>query len=303
MENFAVIGAAGYIAPKHLKAIRDTGNRIIAVLDPHDSVGLLDQYGYDIKYFSDQDRFERFLQKLRCTHDEDRVHWVSICSPNYLHDSHCRLAMDTGADVICEKPLVISPWNLGILKSIEERTGHNVFTVLQLRHHPELLKIKAQLALGPANQTHRVNLRYITPRGRWYDTSWKGNVEKSGGLITNIGVHLLDMLIWMFGDIENIKIYVKGDRRLSGQFIMRDAVVNWFLSIDKDDLSDEEEEICKPVRVLEIDGIPCNFADGFTDLHTNVYKEILRGCGYGIDDARPAIELAHRVRKYLEEES
>jgi UDP-N-acetyl-2-amino-2-deoxyglucuronate dehydrogenase len=298
MENFAIIGAAGYIAPRHLKAIKETGNRIIAVLDPHDSVGLLDQYSYSIDYFSETERFERYLQRLRHTHSQDQVGWVSICSPNYLHDAHCRLAMEVGANVICEKPLVINPWNLDMLEDMERRYERRVFTVLQLRLHPELLKLHDQLFVkNNQGAKHDVQLRYITPRGHWYHESWKGNEDKSGGLITNIGVHLFDMLIWLFGMPEVVSVHRKSDKTIRGYLDMEHASVEWFLSIDKNQWTNEEETAGKPVRSLVIDGQTTNFADGFTDLHTKVYEEILKGNGFGISDARPAIELTHKIRK------
>lgn len=302
-ENFAVIGAAGYIAPRHLKAIKETGNRIIAVLDPHDSVGLLDQYSYSIDYFSETERFERYLQRLRSIHSQDQVNWVSVCSPNYLHDSHCRLAMEVGADVICEKPLVINPWNLDMLEEMEQRYERRVFTVLQLRLHPELLKLRDRLFCTNGQDTvHDVTLRYITPRGHWYHESWKGDEEKSGGLVTNIGVHLFDMLIWLFGTPQQLSIAYIGDKTLKGHLEMEHARVNWLLSIDKNQWTNEEEVARKPIRTFVVDGVTTNFSDGFTDLHTKVYEETLKGNGFGIADARLAIELTHRIREIIHAE-
>ena len=298
MSNFAVIGAAGYIAPRHLKAIQDTGNRIVAVLDPHDSVGRLDQFSYDIDYFSEAERLERYLQRLRFDGSEDQVDWVSVCSPNYLHDSHCRLGLEAGANVICEKPLTLNTWNLDLLHDMEDRTGKRIYTVLQLRLQEELVKLKYQMDTMGSYQ-HSVHLDYITPRGRWYHESWKGDVSKSGGLITNIGIHLIDMLIWLFGTVQSIKIFYHGDKQITGQFVQDRAVTEWVLSIDKDNLSLDQQKTRKPVRDLTVDGRKIDFTGGFTDLHTEIYRRTLAGSGFGIEDARPAIEVAQNIREIL----
>jgi UDP-N-acetyl-2-amino-2-deoxyglucuronate dehydrogenase len=232
-KNFAVIGVAGYIAPRHLKAIKDTSNQLVAAVDPHDSVGMLDQFGFDTRFFTEIERFDRHLEKLRRGPEEQRVHYVSVCSPNYLHDAHCRLALRVGADVICEKPLVINPWNLDALQSLEQETGRRINTVLQLRLHPKLLALKEKLAQATTTgQIHEVNLTYITARGYWFDTSWKGSPEKSGGVATNIGVHFFDLLLWLFGAVSESRVYLAESRRMSGSIELSRARVKWFLSIN-----------------------------------------------------------------------
>jgi UDP-N-acetyl-2-amino-2-deoxyglucuronate dehydrogenase len=296
-KNFAVIGAAGYIAPRHLKAIQETGNRIVAVLDPHDSVGRLDSYSYDIDYFSEAERLERCLQKLRFTDSPDKVDWVSVCSPNYLHDSHCRLGLEAGANVICEKPLTLNTWNLDLLHDMEERTGKRIYTVLQLRLQEELVKLKERI--DASDDIHYVEMKYITPRGRWYHESWKGDVEKSGGLITNIGIHLLDMLIWLFGDVYHVDIHSHGDKYITGEFFQKKAKTRWGLSIDPRSLPEQQLVPYKPVRTLWVDGVSVDFTGGFTDLHTEVYKKTLGGDGFTIEDARPALVLAQNIRSII----
>jgi len=296
-NNFAVIGVGGYIAPKHLRAIRDTRNNLIAAADPKDSVGILDQFGYDVSFFTEIERFDRHLEKLRRGPVEDRVHYISVCSPNYLHDAHCRLAMRVGADVICEKPLVINPWNLDSLEEIEAETGRKVNTVLQLRVHPELLKLKQALQDDASGKQHEVVLTYITSRGIWYHVSWKGQKEKSGGVATNIGIHFFDLLLWLFGPAGDVRLYHANDKRMSGYIELENARVRWFLSVDVNDLP----EIAltsgkKTFRSITVDGQEIEFSEGFTDLHTRVYEETLAGRGFGIQDARPSIELTHRIR-------
>ncbi len=296
-KNFAVIGVGGYIAPRHLKAIRDTGNRLVAAVDPKDSVGLLDQFSFDVKFFTEIERFDRHLEKLRRASEEERVHYVSICSPNYLHDAHCRLAMRVGADVICEKPLVINPWNLDALQEIESETGRKVNTVLQLRVHPELLKIKEQIESGGSNEKRDVVLTYVTSRGNWYHVSWKGQKEKSGGVATNIGIHLFDLLLWLFGAAGQIKIHHADDKRMAGFLELEKARVRWFLSVDRNDLPEFVRQTNKTTyRSITVDGREVEFSEGFTDLHTRVYEKTLAGNGFGIADARPSIELTYRIR-------
>lgn len=296
-KNFAIIGVGGYIAPRHLRAVRDTGNKLIAATDPKDSVGILDQFGYDVSFFTEIERFDRHLEKLRRGPEEDRVHYISVCSPNYLHDAHCRLAMRVGADVICEKPLVINPWNLDSLAEIENETGRKVNTVLQLRVHPELLKLKQSLQEGASGGPHEVVLTYITSRGIWYHVSWKGQPEKSGGVATNIGIHLFDLLLWLFGPAGEVKLHHADEKRMSGYVELENACVRWFLSVDVNDLPDATREKGKTTyRSITVDGQEIEFSDGFTDLHTRVYEEILAGRGFGIQDARPSIELTYRIR-------
>ncbi|MEZ0394874.1 MAG: Gfo/Idh/MocA family oxidoreductase [Anaerolineales bacterium] len=294
--NFAIIGVGGYVAPRHLRAIRDTGNRLVAAVDPKDSVGILDQFGFDIHFFTEIERFDRHLEKLRRGPAENRVHYVSICSPNYLHDAHCRLALRVGADVICEKPLVINPWNLDALAELEAETGRRINTVLQLRVHPALLALKAKLEQNPGRR-REVVLTYITSRGNWYHVSWKGQAEKSGGVATNIGIHLFDLLLWLFGPAGALKVYHADDRRVSGWVELEQARVRWFLSVDPADLPPEAKAAGKTTyRSISVDGEALEFSEGFTDLHTRIYEETLAGRGFGIADARPSIELTYRIR-------
>ena len=294
-KNFAVIGVGGYIAPRHLRAIRDTNNRLVAAVDPKDSVGVLDQYSYDVKFFTEIERFDRHLEKLHRGPEEGRIHYVSICSPNYLHDAHCRLALRAGADAICEKPLVINPWNLDALEEIEAETGHRIHTILQLRVHPELLKLHD--ALQKESRVHDVELTYITSRGPWYQVSWKGNHEKSGGVATNIGVHFFDLLMWLFGPVGGIKVYHADAERMSGFIELEKARVRWFLSVDKNDLPESAKSKGRNThRSITVDGTEVEFSEGFTDLHTRVYEETLAGRGFGIADARPSIALTHDIR-------
>ena len=297
-KNFALIGVGGYIAPRHLKAIRDTGNRLVAAVDPKDSVGLLDQFSFDVKFFTEIERFDRHLEKLRRISEQERVQIVTVCSPNYLHDAHCRLAMRVGADVICEKPLVINPWNLESLQEIEAETGHRVNTILQLRVHPELLKLKARLEQEGSSTRHDVVLSYVTSRGNWYHVSWKGQMEKSGGVATNVGIHFFDLLIWLFGPAQETKVYHSGPERMGGFIELERARVRWFLSVDHNDLPETVRQARKSTfRSITVDGQEVEFSEGFTDLHTRVYEQTLDGHGFGIEEARPSIELTHRIRQ------
>jgi UDP-N-acetyl-2-amino-2-deoxyglucuronate dehydrogenase len=296
-SNFAIIGVAGYVAPRHLKAIQDTGNRLVAAVDPNDSVGLLDQYSFDVRFFTEIERFDRHLEKLRRGPEEERVQYVSICSPNYLHDSHCRLALRVHSNAICEKPLVINPWNLDALQEIEREYGGKINTVLQLRLHPALLELRKKMKSVSYDQKHDVLLTYITARGAWYHNSWKGNMEKSGGIATNIGIHLFDLLIWLFGNPGVIKVYHADSDRMSGALELEHAHVRWYLSINPGDLPFSETPGKRSTyRSISIDGTEVEFTEGFTDLHTRVYQETLSGRGFGIEDARPSIELVHRIR-------
>jgi UDP-N-acetyl-2-amino-2-deoxyglucuronate dehydrogenase len=270
---------------------------MIAAVDPNDSVGILDSYSYDVSFFTEIERFDRHLEKLRSKSEEDRVHYVSIMSPNYLHDAHCRLALRVGADAICEKPLVISPWNLDQLAKIEEETGRKINTLLQLRVHPTLLKLKEQIDQGPKDHQYDVVLTYLTSRGPWYHISWKGTPEKSGGVATNIGIHFFDLLQWLFGDIGDIKVYLAERKRMSGFIEFDRAKVRWFLSVDSNDLPFEVQPgRISTYRSITVDGEEIEFSGGFTDLHTRVYDQTLLGNGFGIDDARPSIELTNRIR-------
>lgn len=297
MKNFAITGVAGYIAPRHLKAIRDTGNRLVAACDPNDAVGVLDQYSFDVRFFTEIERFDRHLEKLKRGPEQDRVHYVSVCSPNYLHDAHCRLGLRIGADVVCEKPLVINPWNLDALHDLENETGHRIYTVLQLRTHPVLLDIEQKLRVDRSH--HDVELTYVTSRGRWYDVSWKGDESKSGGIPTNIGIHFFDMLLWLFGGVQAVKIHLRERRRWAGVLELERARVRWFLSVERDDLpfAPAAGGGKSTYRNIRIDGEDVEFSEGFTDLHTRVYQELLDGRGHGLDVARPSIQLVHDIRQ------
>lgn len=299
-RNFAVIGVGGYIAPRHLKAIRDTGNRLAAAVDPNDSVGLLDSYSFDVRFFKEIERFDRHLDKLRRGPESERVHWVSICSPNYLHDSHMRLALRNDANAICEKPLVINPWNLDALQQLEEETGRRIFTILQLRVHPALVALKARLDAEPTGSRHDVVLTYVTSRGGWYDASWKGSEEQSGGVATNIGIHFFDLLMWLFGPVESQEVHLRDARRLGGALELERARVRWFLSIDRSDLSFAPQPGQRSTyRSITVDGAEVEFTEGFTDLHAKVYERTLSGEGFGISDARSSITLVHQIRSTL----
>ena len=295
--NFAVAGVAGFVAPRHLDAIRDTGNRIVAAFDPHDAVGVLDRYSFDIRFFTEYERFDRHLEKLRREDEAARVHYVSICSPNYLHDAHIRLALRVGANVICEKPTVVNPWNLDAIEELEAETGLTVNTVLQLRMHPRFTGLREQLLAESATTSHDVCLTYVTPRGRWYDVSWKGATERSGGLATNIGIHLFDLLIWLFGPVVDCHVHLSESSRVAGFLQLERARVRWFLSKSPDDL-----RLCPGVdraatyRSIQMDGQEIEFSGGFSDLHTRVYEEALAGRGFRIPHARPAIVAARRIR-------
>jgi len=294
--NFAMTGVAGYIAPRHLKAIKDTGNRLVAAVDPHDAVGILDRYAFDVRFFTEFERFDRHLEKLRRGPAAHRVDYVSICSPNHLHDAHIRLALRVGAHAICEKPLVINPWNLDALQELEQETDRRVHTVLQLRLHPQLIALRERLRAAPERQ-REVVLTYVTARGRWYDVSWKGSNERSGGIVTNIGIHFFDLLLWLFGAPVACEVHVRDQKRAGGFLALERARVRWFLSTDSADLPfTPEPGVRTTLRSITVDGNEVEFSDGFADLHTRVYEEVLAGRGLGIDDSRPAIELSHRIR-------
>jgi UDP-N-acetyl-2-amino-2-deoxyglucuronate dehydrogenase len=296
-KNFAMTGVAGFVAPRHLKAIKETGNRLVAAVDPHDAVGVLDRYWFNARFFTEIERFDRHLEKLHRGAEADRVDYVSICSPNYLHDAHIRMALRSGADAICEKPLVINPWNLDALQEIERETGRRVYTVLQLRLHPDLIALKQRLAASPAGRRD-VNLTYITARGPWYDVSWKGREDRSGGLVTNIGIHFFDLLIWLFGAPRTTEVHMREAKRMGGWIELERANVSWFLSAESADLPFEPQPGVKTTfRSITVDGQEIEFSEGFTDLHTRVYEEVLAGRGFGIDAARPSIELTSTIRQ------
>lgn len=292
-SHFALIGTAGFVAPRHLKAIRDTGNKLLAACDPHDSVGILDSYFPQAKFFTEIERFDRFLEKQR--RGAQPVDYVTICSPNYLHDAHVRLALRVHAHALCEKPLVINPWNLDQLSELEAEHGRRVYTVLQLRLHPNIVALKQRLAAAPAKR-HDVCLTYITPRGSWYLTSWKGSEEKSGGLAMNIGVHFFDVLLWLFGPMQRNLVHLAEPTRMAGALELERASVRWYLSVESSDLQAAPRDGGPAHRSLTIDGEEVDFSTGFTDLHTAVYSDLVAGGGFGIADARPSIELVYAVR-------
>lgn len=297
-KNFALIGAAGYIAPRHLKAIHDTGNVLSAAVDPHDSVGKLDEFFPEARFFTEIERFDRFLEKRRRGPEEDRVHYVSICSPNYLHDAHVRLALRVKAHAICEKPLVISPWNLDALEELEQESGCRVCNILQLRLLPSVVALKESLDNAPPRERADVCLTYVTRRGAWYDVSWKGSQEKSGGVAMNIGVHFFDLLLWLFGAAEKSELHLATPHKMAGVLELERARVRWFLSTDADDLPPERREAGQyAYRSLTYDGEELEFSSGFTDLHTRVYEEALAGRSPGIRDAQPAIELVYAINQ------
>jgi UDP-N-acetyl-2-amino-2-deoxyglucuronate dehydrogenase len=295
MKRFALIGASGYIAPRHMKAIKETGSTLVAALDKHDNVGILDSYFPDTQFFTEFERFDRHLDKLR--RDGKGVDFVSICSPNYLHDSHIRFALRQNADAICEKPLVLNPWNLDALQIIEKETGKRINNILQLRLHPSIIELKKEIDAAPTNKIFDVDLTYITSRGSWYHVSWKGDVSKSGGIATNIGIHFFDMLIWIFGDVQKSTVEKYQDDHASGFLELKRARVKWFLSIDVNHVPvNLRNQGKRTYRSLQMDGREIEFSEGFTDLHTRSYVEILKGNGFGLADVKPSIELAHQIR-------
>jgi UDP-N-acetyl-2-amino-2-deoxyglucuronate dehydrogenase len=294
-KHFALIGAAGYIAARHLKAIRETGNILVAALDKSDSVGILDSYFPQADFFVEFERFDRHIDKLK--RQGTRIDFVSICSPNYLHDSHIRFALRSGADSICEKPLVLNPWNIDALKLIEQETGKRVYNILQLRLHPAIIALKKQVQVGPKDKTYDIDLTYITSRGHWYMISWKGDIHKSGGIATNIGVHFFDMLTWIFGGVKENNVHLSQDDKAAGYLVLEKARVRWFLSIDYNDIPDPVKQ--KGIRIyrsITLDGNEFEFSEGFTSLHTQSYQEILAGRGFGMDDSRQSIETVYAIR-------
>lgn len=295
MKNFALIGAAGYIAPRHMRAIKDTGNNLIAALDVNDSVGIIDSYFPNADFFTEFERFDRHLEKLK--RNGTKIDYVVICSPNYLHDSHIRFGLRLGADVICEKPLVLMPWNAEGLREIEKETGQKIYNILQLRHHPAIVSLRNKIKNGDPNKVYDVDLTYLTSRGKWYYTSWKGNLEKSGGIATNIGIHFYDMLNWIFGDVIDNTVHVHTHDRASGFLHFKQARVKWFLSINYDTIPDVVKSTgARTFRSISIEGEEIEFSGGFTDLHTLSYESILNGKGFGVRDAFKSIEIVHEIR-------
>lgn len=295
MKRFAIIGAAGYIAPRHMKAIKDTGNDLVAAFDPYDGVGIMDSHFPDADFFTEFERFDRHIDKLR--RQGNPVDFISICSPNYLHDAHIRFGLRSGCDVICEKPLVLNPWNIDALQEIESETGKKVNTILQLRLHDSIIALRKKVLNGPKDKIYDVDLKYMTSRGKWYHHSWKGDASKSGGIATNIGVHFFDMLTWIFGDVQQNIVHQHTQDTASGFLKLDRANVNWYLSIDYDQIPEEiRQKGKKTFRTLQMEGEEIEFSEGFTELHTHSYQEILKGDGFAIGLSRKAIEIVHTIR-------
>lgn len=294
-RNFGLIGVAGYIAERHLKAIKDTGNVLLASLDKFDSVGKIDSYFPGSDFFVEFERFDRHFDKLK--RSGTRIDYVSICSPNYLHDSHIRFALRHQADAICEKPVVLNPWNIDALQEIEKETGRRIYNILQLRYHPRIISLREKILSAPADRKHDIDLAYITSRGNWYYISWKGDINKSGGIATNIGVHFFDMLGWIFGKVQSNTVHMLEKDKAAGFLELERARVRWFLSIDHNDIPRPEKEAGKRTyRSITVDGEEIEFSEGFADLHTVTYNQILSGNGFGIEDARQSIETVYRIR-------
>ena len=292
-HNFSIIGAAGYIAPRHLKAIQDTGSNLLAALDVNDSVGILDRYFPEVPFFTQFEQFHTFSCEFNRANPNAGIEYVAICSPNYLHPAHIQHALRIGANAICEKPLIINPDEFEILYKIEQETGCKVKTILQLRVHETIRSLRDRILSEPISKRHQVNLTYVTPRGPWYFTSWKGDITKSGGIAMNIGIHFFDMLLWVFGPVHELCVNYRDEKRISGTLELERASVNWLLSINRHDNPNKSSS--GGFRQLALDGEEIDFSDGFTELHTQVYKDIFAGGGFGLEDARPAVMLAHRI--------
>jgi len=295
MKNFAIIGIGGYIAPRHLKAIQDTGNQVVAAYDKSDSVGIIDSYFPEAAFFTEQELFDRHCSKIK--NSNDHIDMVSVCTPNYLHDAHSRYALRLGADVICEKPLVLNPWNIDSLQKIEAETGHRINNILQLRLHPSVIALKRKIDNGPQNHIYDVDLTYITSRGHWYYASWKGDTNKSGGIATNIGIHFYDMLSYIFGPVRSHVVHIASHDRVAGFIQLRKARVRYFLSINAHTLPEEALQNGKRTfRSIHIGDEEFEFSNGFTELHTESYRQILAGKGFGLDTVRSCIQLAYEIR-------
>lgn len=297
MKNFALIGAAGYIAPRHMKAIKETGGNLVAAYDPNDSVGIIDTYFPNTNFFTEFERFDRHIDKLRRGNAESSVDYVSVASPNYLHDSHIRFALRSGANAICEKPLVLNPWNIDALEGVSADVGKKAYTILQLRLHPTIVNLKERVSMSASDKKYDVDLTYVTPRGRWYLQSWKGDVKKSGGIATNIGVHFFDMLHFVFGGLQSNTLHYSSDVKAAGYLEYERARVRWYLSIDGSDIPLEQRlEGKRTFRSIKLDNEDIEFSEGFTDLHTKSYAEILAGRGFGLEESRVAIETVATIR-------
>jgi UDP-N-acetyl-2-amino-2-deoxyglucuronate dehydrogenase len=296
MNSFALMGAAGYVAPKHMKAISETGNDLLAALDVHDNVGILDSFFPKADFFIEFERFDRHISKLRYEKNI-KLDYISICTPNYLHDSHIRFALRHEADAICEKPLVLNPWNLDALLKIQKETGKKIYTILQLRLHPSVIALRERIMRAPKSKVFDVDLTYLTSRGNWYYTSWKGDKSKSGGIATNIGIHFFDMLCWIFGDLKENRLHIDSHDRSAGYLEFEKARVRWFLSINSDLLPETiKAKGQSTYRSIKVDGEEFEFSQGFSDLHTESYKRIIAGNGFGVEDSRSAIEIVHEIR-------
>ncbi|MBN1388769.1 MAG: Gfo/Idh/MocA family oxidoreductase [Bacteroidales bacterium] len=294
-KNFGLIGVAGYIAARHLAAIKQTGNNLLASLDPFDSVGIIDSYFPDSDFFVEFERFDRHFEKLK--RSGIKIDYVSICSPNFLHDSHIRFALRHQADAICEKPIVLNPWNIDALQEIEKETGKKVYTVLQLRLHPSIIALKEKIMKKKNDRKYDVDLTYITSRGNWYKFSWKGDLQKSGGVATNIGIHFFDLLSWIFGEPQESYVHLYEEDKMAGYLELKNARIRWFLSIDYNDLPEELKIKGKRTyRSISIEGDEIEFSGGFTNLHTETYRQVLSGAGYGLDDARTSVQTVYEIR-------
>jgi len=298
-KNFALIGAAGYIAPRHMKAIKETGNDLVAALDPYDGIGIMDSNFPDASFFTEFERFDRFVDKWR-RNSGKKIDFFSICSPNYLHDSHIRFALKNGADAISEKPLVLNPWNVNQLKTLENETGKKVYNIFQLRLHPSIIALKEKVALElkeNPNKVYDIDLTYLTSRGKWYFVSWKGDVSKSGGIASNIGVHFYDMLSWIFGEVKENIVHLKKTDLNAGSLKLKNANVRWFLSVNIDYIPDDiKSKGLTTFRSIKVDDEEIEFSGGFTDLHTRSYEEILNGNGFGLDEAYGSIKTVSVIR-------
>lgn len=295
MKNFALIGAAGYVAPRHMKAIKETGNNLVAAFDPFDSVGIIDSYFPEADFFKEFERFDRHLEKLK--RNGTKIDFISICSPNYLHDAHIRFGLRLGANVICEKPIALNPWNVDALTELKKEYPGEVYNVLQLRLHPSVIELKKKIDEAPAGKVHEVNLQYFTSRGKWYHHSWKGDIEKSGGIATNIGVHFFDMLLWIFGEVKENIVFEHEKSKASGFLKLKKANVNWVLSVDYENIPEAIRKTgARTFRSLAIEDELFEFSGGFNDLHTRTYENVLKGSGFKIEETRKSIQLVHDIR-------
>ncbi len=294
-QNFALIGAAGYIATRHMKAIKDTDNNLVAALDRFDSVGVIDSFFPDSHFFTEPERFDRHIYKLK--NSGDAIDYVSVCSPNYLHDAHIRLALRNGAHAICEKPLVLNPWNIDALEQVEKDYGKKINNILQLRLHPSIIALKEKVDKGPKDKIYDIDLSYLTSRGKWYFTSWKGDISKSGGIATNIGIHFYDMLTWIFGDVKSNICHILKEDIAAGFLDLERARVRWFLSVNYDLIPENIKALGqRTYRSISVEGEEIEFSGGFTDLHTKSYEAIIEGNGFGLLEAKTSIDIVHAIR-------